>query len=518
MLNLLFSPRRDRTRPLRQRRCLQLEALEGRSLLTSIIATTTSFGYASDLAFGVGMQSDGKIVAAGVANFTSSYQSGSNLFGLARYNPDLTLDTSFGNGGTRTTSLVPGFSSDAESLAIDTTTTANNGKIVLGGAAPSTFHGGQYWDFAVARYTATGALDTSFGGGKGFVTTDIAGKLAPKSKAPNDFAVTAAIDGTPGSNYDKIVAVGYAFNGSYNDVAVARFTSGGVLDTTFDSHGAVPGTVELPLGSDAYASSVVIDAQGDYTVGGMFRHLTNGQMPQPLQGGVGGMFLARFNSSGVLDTSFGHGGYIESMGSTLYGLSLDASGNIVFGGQGAFYGPLGTGGVARLTPSGAFDPSFGTGGLVQFPQAAGSIREVGAIAIQPGTGSLILAGDSWYANGINGDGEGDTIMRLNPDGSVDTTFNGTGSLYYEFPNDGSNGCVASGVVVSLTGEIVMVGFGNGQWDVLEVQPGGTAAVQTAANAAAQVTTSNTGYAPVLLDSPGLWDSLRPLTKQRRSGF
>lgn len=330
--------------------------------------------------------------------------------------------------------------------------------------------------------------------------------------------MTAAIDGTPGSNYDKIVAVGYAFNGSYNDVAVARFTSGGVLDTTFDSHGAVPGTVELPLGSDAYASSVVIDAQGDYTVGGMFRHLTNGQMPQPLQGGVGGMFLARFNSSGVLDTSFGHGGYIESMGSTLYGLSLDASGNIVFGGQGAFYGPLGTGGVARLTPSGAFDPSFGTGGLVQFPQAAGSIREVGAIAIQPGTGSLILAGDSWYANGINGDGEGDTIMRLNPDGSVDTTFNGTGSLYYEFPNDGSNGCVASGVVVSLTGEIVMVGFGNGQWDVLEVQPGGTAAVQTAANAAAQVTTSNTGYAPVLLDSPGLWDSLRPLTKQRRSGF
>lgn len=150
MLNLLFSPRRDRTRPLRQRRCLQLEALEGRSLLTSIIATTTSFGYASDLAFGVGMQSDGKIVAAGVANFTSSYQSGSNLFGLAHYNPDLTLDTSFGNGGTRTTSLVPGFSSDAESLAIDTTTTANNGKIVLGGAAPSTFHGGQYWDFAVA--------------------------------------------------------------------------------------------------------------------------------------------------------------------------------------------------------------------------------------------------------------------------------------------------------------------------------------------------------------------------------
>jgi uncharacterized delta-60 repeat protein len=230
-------------------------------------------------------------------------------------------------------------------------------------------------------------------------------------------------------------------------------------------------------------------------------------MPEPGHENPSGMFVARFTPSGALDPTFGNGGYLEVMNSTVNGVALDASGNIVIVGMGAFYGPISSGGVGRLTPSGALDPTFGTGGVVQFPVSTGFPEEVFAVAIQPGTGSLILAGNAWKEFG-------DSILRLNPDGSLDTTFNGTGTLYYEFPNDGSNGDIAAAVAVSPTGDIAMAGWGYDQWDVLYVQPDASPTTYRPANAPPQATTSNAAYAPLAFDSPDFWDALHPLTKHR----
>src|SRR3982751_1987778 len=123
---------------------------------------TTSFGgtNASYQARSVVIQSDGKIVAAGTG--TSEFFG----FGLARYNTDGSLDTSFGIGGKVTTSI--GVSDDgAYSVAIQ-----SDGKIVAAGGTLLHYcnNGVCDYDFALIRYNTDGSLDTSFDG-DGIVTT-----------------------------------------------------------------------------------------------------------------------------------------------------------------------------------------------------------------------------------------------------------------------------------------------------------------------------------------------------------
>src|SRR5262249_19737343 len=95
----------------------------------------------ADRASGVGLQSDGKIVAAGRA-YTTTYK-----FALARYNTDGSLDSNFGTGGTVLTDF--GGGNGATSVALQ-----SDGKIV---AAGDGYSGGN--NFALARYNADGSLD-----------------------------------------------------------------------------------------------------------------------------------------------------------------------------------------------------------------------------------------------------------------------------------------------------------------------------------------------------------------------
>jgi uncharacterized delta-60 repeat protein len=108
------------------------------------------------------VQADGKLVAAGTANVPLF--SGSDDFALARCNPDGTLDTSFGTGG-KVTIDFNGFNDQAHALAVQA-----GGKLVAAGRADTTDNN---TDFALARYSPGGTLDTSFGTG-GKVTTDFA--------------------------------------------------------------------------------------------------------------------------------------------------------------------------------------------------------------------------------------------------------------------------------------------------------------------------------------------------------
>ena len=118
---------------------------------------TTGFGAASDYARGVAVQSDSKIVVAGYSSNGTQ-----DVFALARYNTDGSLDTSFGGNGQVTTAF--GFGHDrAYSVAVQ-----SDGKIVVAGDSSN----GLNDDFAVARYNTDGSPDTSFGAG-GKVTTAV---------------------------------------------------------------------------------------------------------------------------------------------------------------------------------------------------------------------------------------------------------------------------------------------------------------------------------------------------------
>ncbi|MFN3564715.1 MAG: WD40 repeat domain-containing protein [Burkholderiaceae bacterium] len=154
----------------------------------------TAIGSGLDLATGLALAPDGRIVAAGRSH------NGANLdFALARYNADGSLDTTFGSGGKVTTAI--GASDDiAYDLAL-----APDGRIVVAGASDN----GTNFDFALARYNANGSLDASFGSG-GKVTT------AFGSGTDDAYALARAPDG-------KIVVAGRSANGTDYDFALARY-------------------------------------------------------------------------------------------------------------------------------------------------------------------------------------------------------------------------------------------------------------------------------------------------------
>jgi len=261
---------------------------------------TTSFPGQGSYAFALALQSDGKIIAAGTdfVNFSSEDNSNTD-FALERYNPDGTPDTTFGNGGQVTTDF-DGFNDDVFSILIQA-----DGKLVAVGSAktPATFY-----DFAAVRYLANGTIDTTFG---------VAGKVRTDfGHADFDQARSAALqpDG-------KIVAAGTTIfnNGLSEPFAVARYNTNGTLDTTFDSDGKL----QINFGSfDQTAYKVLLQPDGKIiTVGYPNTESSDSDF-----------LLARCNTNGSLDTTFGVGGKVRTSFGDLnggaYGAVLQPDGKI----------------------------------------------------------------------------------------------------------------------------------------------------------------------------------------------
>ncbi|TGD56957.1 T9SS type A sorting domain-containing protein [Flavobacterium humi] len=151
----------------------------------------------------ISVQSDGKIIASGYIN------SGTTTFAVARINSNGSLDTTFDGDGIATIAMSTG-NDEIYSHKIQA-----DGKIVVFGAA----HNGTDYDFAMARITTTGSLDTSFGTGGKTITSFVVG---------NDYGRSGEIlqDG-------KILLLGV----SGGKFALARYLDNGILDTSFSGDG-----------------------------------------------------------------------------------------------------------------------------------------------------------------------------------------------------------------------------------------------------------------------------------------
>jgi uncharacterized delta-60 repeat protein len=263
-----------------------------------IVTTTFPEGsYASAVA----LQSDGKIVAAGTifVDFIPGEPSNTDL-ALARYNQDGTPDATFGNGGQVTTDFV-GMEDDAFSVLIQP-----DGKIVAVGSAndPAT-----YYNFAAVRYLSNGTIDTTFGVG-GKVSTDFGARGF-------DRAHSAALQAD-----GSIVAAGFAIsaNGISQNFAVARYTSSGVLDTTFSRDGIT----QIDFGSCCQSAYKVL-LQSDAKI------ITVGYANT--ESSDSDFLLARLSSRGSLDATFGVGGKVRTSFGDLNGgangAALQSDGKIV---------------------------------------------------------------------------------------------------------------------------------------------------------------------------------------------
>ncbi len=236
------------------------------------IVTTDFFGL-WDNATGLAIQKDGRIVVAGIVDNTNSNASD---FGLARYNPDGSLDPTFGVGGKVTTDFF-GRSDDAEKLAIQA-----DGRLVVAGAVRIDASNQGY---GVARYNLDGSLDTSFGAG-GKVTT----KFADGASSEAD-ALAIQADG-------KIIAAGGTYlTPTSSDFGLVRYNPDGSLDTSFGTGGKV--TTDF-FGKIDRVSSVFIQPDGKILASGGVMHTSK---IASLDFG-----LARYNADGSLDLTFGDGG------------------------------------------------------------------------------------------------------------------------------------------------------------------------------------------------------------------
>ena len=301
---------------------------------------TTKFTRVFDTAFAVAIQRDRKIIAAGTADISG--------FALARYNPDGSLDPSFGVGGKVITDLAESGNAANDIVIQPDGKIVAAGRLVTGGAN----------DFVVVRYNPDGSLDTTFGTG---------GRTVTSFRISDDVASGVALqrDG-------KIVAVGYVYNGGANNVdfAVARYTTDGELDASFGEGGKVITTLTT---SDDHAFDVEIQRDGKIVVGG----------------GVSGHYvfgLARYNSDGSLDAGFGQGGtvltQIPDRNAFAFGIALQPNGKILAAGDAMGFFPFNIDfALARYNADGSLDSSFGDGGIIltDFGSTADSVL---AVAVQ----------------------------------------------------------------------------------------------------------------------------------------
>ena len=226
----------------------------------------TNFGSGDDFAYGVVLQPDGKIIAAGGAGGAGG------RFALARYNTDGTLDDSFSGDGKTTTDFTARYD------YIDAIAIQADGRIVAAGTAN---YYGSNARFALVRYGTDGSLDATF-------SAD--GKLTTNFTAGFDGAFALAIQ--PGDQ--RIVAAGQAGK----RVAVARYDPAGTLDPTFGNGGVT--TTNFTSGLD-YADDVTLAVDEKIIVAGSADYY-----------GASQFALVRYNADGTLDTGFSGDGRVNT--------------------------------------------------------------------------------------------------------------------------------------------------------------------------------------------------------------
>jgi uncharacterized delta-60 repeat protein len=197
----------------------------------------TLFGYPYATFVGLAVQSDSKLVTVG------HWDNGPGLL-VARYTASGTLDKTFNSVG-YSVSLTP--DSYARGVALQ-----SDGKVVVVGQSGS--------DMLIARFLSTGAWDTAFAGGSGYLLLDIDGPGSPTRESAAGVAIQP--DG-------KIVAAGNVFYDAVppttSKACVARVNSNGMLDTTFGTGGFKTGG---PTDSNSWGEAVDLQADGSIIVAG----------------------------------------------------------------------------------------------------------------------------------------------------------------------------------------------------------------------------------------------------------
>jgi len=371
----------------------------------------------------------GKIIAGG--NFTSYNGTVSGVNKLIKLDSLGNRDTSF-NIGTG--------SSYAGSVL--TTSLQADGKIIIGGSF-SSFN--EYSNKRVTRLQANGNLDFSFYSGTGFssstgkllvlpdnrmlisgggdkyngVPIGVLTRLLPDGNLDTTFHVPSIPPSTIGNMYlqpdGKILILGnFTTIDGLSFPRIARLHPDGFLDPTFN-----PGTGFI---SGSSVRCVRMQSNGKIIIAGSFTTYN----------GVSCNNICRLNSDGSFDYTFNIGNAFNGLVSSL---AIQSDDKMILGGAFTAFNGIARNKIIRLNADGTIDPSFDPG--------SGFNNEVYNLEIQP-DGKPIVVGTFNTYNSINKS----YIVRLQTDGSIDLTFQGSGF----------SGNLASAIAIQPDGKIIVTGI------------------------------------------------------------
>ncbi len=304
-------------------------------------AGVSAIGTVRDLA----LQADGKILIAG-ENITT--YNGVRTISVARINQDGTLDTNFNSPFT--------LAYPVEEIEIQT-----DGKILVGG----TFILGNPYPVNLARLNANGTIDNTFN--------------------PNGNGANLGIHAMRVLADDKILIGGdfTSYNGNFVR-GFARLNKDGTLDAGF-SNGQNGAKIEY----------IDVQTDGKILIAGRFADLF-----------TSGFAVRRLNANGTIDNSFRD----KLTNNTAYSVKAQADGKIILTGLFTEVDGKKRGGIVRYNFDGTVDSSFGT--------SFKGIGIVEAIAVQA-DGKILVGGSFGKANGTTAF----NLVRFNKDGTLDGSFN-----------------------------------------------------------------------------------------------
>ncbi|MEP6466873.1 MAG: T9SS type A sorting domain-containing protein [Parafilimonas sp.] len=320
-----------------------------------------------------------------------------------------TLDSSFG---------VNGVVYNNNKGVINQIVLQHNGKIITGGAGGTIKN-----PFLLARYNSDGSVDSSFGKNGNAGTNELS----------EVFAMTV-------QNDDKIVAFGHD---AY--LKLVRYKSDGRVDSSFGTAGIV--NTSVGIGADVPVG-IVTQPDNKIISGGYIINLPNEQR----QG-----YLIRYLNNGSLDTNFGDSGKVifntpdaNSAIDIVTAIALAPNNKIIVS---LSYVSSLQARAYRFNTDGIIDSSFGINGRAEFQSQTGLFNslQVTDIVVQP-NGKIIGCGTVSMDNNIF---KGNiSISCLNKDGSIDSSFGNNGLAYAAF---GQNASTCKSVLLQKDGKIISLG-------------------------------------------------------------
>jgi uncharacterized delta-60 repeat protein len=319
-------------------------------------------------------------------------------------------------GGVDSTYGKNGFS---VSLAISNPVAAvqPDGKIIIAGTTA-----GPNQNFIVARLNTNGSLDSQFGN-SGVTITDAGSESDMLS------AVVVAPSG-------QIIAGGQTVQNNTNDFALIRYTSAGKIDGSFGQNGIVV----TSLGSSSNVTSLALQSDNKILAAGNFNN------------GTSYFAVARYKTTGVLDTSFNRNGVVTaSPGTSAAATSVAiSSGRIIEGGYSYNQSGIAQFNILQLTASGAIDSTFGTFGWAYgnfgTPYQALTSMQIAA------NGRILTGG---YAEPSGGNAQF-ALAKFLPNGIPDSSFGKYGQVLTALTDTTQD--YATCLSLQSNGEILLGGY------------------------------------------------------------